>query len=114
MSRSSTAAVNGQALAGLCTDERGAGTLYAAGRDSGRLYAFSRDGNLQRIYQITNASTAAEPHFIADCITTRYRLLITDAFANAFYWLPLSTRAQRWDFPSRLIRNTACRASRCA
>lgn len=83
---------DGRALAGLCTDERGAGTLYAAGRESGRLYAFSRDGPLQRIFQLTNASTVDEPHFISDCISTRHRLLVSDAYASAYLYIRLPDR----------------------
>eukprot|EP00171_Calliarthron_tuberculosum_P008061 IDg8061t1 len=83
---------DGQPFAGLCADERGKGTLYVAGRDSGKLFAFNYDGVLRRVYQITPSSTKARPHFVADCIHTRYRLLITDAKADMYYWLPLVDR----------------------
>lgn len=80
---------DGQRFAGICVDERGAGTIYATGRDTGVLYAFNYDGVLQRVYQITPPSTKEEPHYLADCIHTRYRLLITDAYQQTYYWLPL-------------------------
>lgn len=91
---------DGQALAGLCTDERGRGTLYAAGRDSGKLFAFDYDGVLRVVYQITPPSTKARPHFVADCIHTRYRLLITDAYADMYYWLPLLDKGPRAGTPA--------------
>lgn len=81
---------DGQALSGLCLDSRGEGTLYAGGRETGLLYAFARDGTLLRQYEITPPSTKEEPHFIAGCIQTQYMLIITDAFGDAYYWLPLS------------------------
>lgn len=77
---------DGQGLAGLCADERGDGTLYAGGRESGKLFAFDYSGKLVRIYQLTPKSTDAEPHFIADCIHSRYRLMITDSYQAAYIY----------------------------
>jgi len=79
---------DGQALAGLCADEREQGTLYGCGRESGKLYAFDYRGVLQTIYQITKPSSKAEPHFIASCIHSRYRLMITDAYSDKYIWFP--------------------------
>ena len=77
---------DGQALAGLCADERGEGTLYAGGRESGKLFAFDYSGKLVRVYQVTPPSSPQSPHFISDCIHSRYRLMITDSYQSAYIY----------------------------
>ena len=78
-----------QSFAGLCLDSRGPGTLYATGRDSGIVFAFNRRGELLRKYQITNHIKNGGKAFLANCIQTRYQLLITDAYNPVIYYLTL-------------------------
>jgi Hint module len=80
---------DGQSITDLCIDSRIDKTLYGAGGDSGVLYAFDVKGTLIRTYQLAPPATSTARRFISSCIQTRYYLVVVDAFADAFYRLPL-------------------------
>lgn len=79
---------DGQTLADLCMDSREGQTLYGAGRDSGLLFAFTKEGKLVRRYALTDASK----HYISSCVQTRYYLYVTDAMDDTMY---------RFDLPDK-------------
>lgn len=89
-----------QRFTGLCLDSRGPGTLYATGGETGLLYAFNRRGELVQKYQITTSKQHGGTAFLANCIQTRYQLLITDAFNPHVYYLELKDEGPLRGFPA--------------
>lgn len=75
-----------QQFGGTCIDSRGDTTLYATGRESGKVFAFDSAGNLRQTYQLAEAGSV----FLAGCIQSQYHLLITDAKNPNLYTLTLS------------------------
>lgn len=76
-----------QSFGGICRDSRGGSdsTIYATGRDTGKLFAFNLDGQLLRVYQIAEHGEV----YLTGCIQTQDQLLIVNSLADNFFYLPL-------------------------
>lgn len=81
-----------RSLGDLCIDSREGKTLYGAGRESGKLFAFDAQGVLETEFRVTDTSGDTGQHYVSSCVQSRYELWVSDAFDDVIYKWPLADK----------------------